>query len=94
MLPSNLKALFRPVAMMVPDYRLIAEVSLYANGYRDAAALAINLVSVLKVGRQACQRGRDLEFSGSRWTRPIKAGTAPMGPVTSFSFCDTCRPKP
>ena len=48
-LPSNLKALFRPVAMMVPDYRLIAEVSLYANGFQSAAALATNLVSVLKV---------------------------------------------
>lgn len=43
------QALFRPVAMMVPDYRLIAEVSLYANGFRSAAALATNLVSVLKV---------------------------------------------
>ena len=35
--------------MMVPDYRLIAEVSLYANGFRSAASLATNLVSVLKV---------------------------------------------
>jgi hypothetical protein len=43
------QALFRPVAMMVPDYRLIAEVSLYANGFQNAALLAINLVSVLKV---------------------------------------------
>jgi hypothetical protein len=43
------QALFRPVAMMVPDYRLIAEVSLYANGYQSAANLAVNLVSALKV---------------------------------------------
>jgi dynein heavy chain 2 len=51
-LPDNLKALFRPVAMGVPDNELIAEVNLVTEGFAQSKDLASKIVSLFKLSKQ------------------------------------------
>ncbi|NXA80882.1 DYH9 protein, partial [Thryothorus ludovicianus] len=51
-LPENLKALFRPCAMVVPDFELICEIMLVAEGFLEARALARKFVTLYKLCKE------------------------------------------
>ncbi|OMJ81675.1 hypothetical protein SteCoe_17784 [Stentor coeruleus] len=61
-LPDNLKVLFRPISMMVPDYSLIAEVILYAEGFSNAKELSLKMTKLYKLSSDQLSQQDHYDF--------------------------------
>ena len=84
-LPENIKALFRPCAMVVPDLKNICEIRLAAEGFGDAKDLALKFVTLYNLNRELLSPQRHYDW-GLRAIKSVLyiAGSLKRGdPTTS-----------
>ncbi|XP_076804743.1 dynein axonemal heavy chain 2-like [Clavelina lepadiformis] len=61
-LPDNLKSMFRPIAMVVPDSNLISEIILFGEGFGNCRALAKKVFTLYSLAIQQLSKQDHYDF--------------------------------
>jgi len=70
-LPDNLKAILRPVSMMVPDFTLIAEIMMFSEGFSSAKILAKKMIAIMELSQQQLSKQDHYDYGLRSFVIPI-----------------------
>uniref|UniRef100_T1INB1 Dynein axonemal heavy chain 2 n=1 Tax=Strigamia maritima TaxID=126957 RepID=T1INB1_STRMM len=62
-LPDNLKSMFRPISMIVPDLNLISEITLFGEGFETARVLAKKVTTLFALSNQQLSKQDHYDFA-------------------------------
>lgn len=54
-LPDNLKSMFRPISMVVPDSTQIAEILLFAEGFNNCKVVPLKKIILVVCWKEECR---------------------------------------
>ncbi|TPP50205.1 Dynein heavy chain and region D6 of dynein motor family protein [Leishmania donovani] len=84
-LPDNLKALLRPISMMVPDFTLICEITLLSEGFEESESLSKKVSILYELMEKQLSKQDHYDFS----LRNIKAVLVQAGNLKRENFPGT-----
>jgi dynein heavy chain, axonemal len=70
-LPDNLKAIVRPVSMMVPDFTLIAEIMMFSEGFSIAKVLSKKMIAIMELSQQQLSKQDHYDYGLRSFVIPI-----------------------